>query len=45
LFQDAGKLPAMLRKGKLGLKPTFVRGHSERAQVFRRAEGFESEKR
>lgn len=45
LFQDAGKLPAMLRRGKLGLKPTFVRGHSERARVFRRARGDESEKR
>ncbi len=45
LFQDAGKLPAMLRRGKLALKPTLVRGHSERAQVFRRAEGCEREER
>ena len=38
-LQDAGKLPAMLRKGKLALRPTLVRGHSERAQAFRRATG------
>jgi heterodisulfide reductase subunit C len=44
LFQDAGKLPAMLRKGKLALRPTLMRGHSERAQAFRRAKRFESEK-
>jgi heterodisulfide reductase subunit C len=44
LFQDAAKLPAMLRKGKLALRPTLVRGHSERAQAFRRAKRFESEK-
>jgi len=44
-FQDAGKLPAMLRKGKLTLRPTLVPGHSRRAQIFRRAKGFESEKR
>jgi heterodisulfide reductase subunit C len=37
-FQDAGKLPAMLRKGKLALRPPFVRGRSERARAFRRAE-------
>ena len=44
-FQDAGKLPAMLRKGKLALRPAFVRGRSERAQVFRRVERSESGKR
>jgi heterodisulfide reductase subunit C len=38
-FQDAGKLPAMLRKGKLALRPAFVRGHSERAKTFRRVQG------
>lgn len=45
LFQDAGKLPAMLRKGKLALRPVFVRGRSERAQAFRRVEGSGSKKR
>jgi len=44
-FQDVGKLPAMLRKGKLALRPVFVRGRSERARAFRRAGGPESEKR
>ena len=44
-FQDAGKLPAMLRKGRLGLRPAFVRGRSERAQAFRRAQGSGGEKR
>ena len=38
-FQDAGKLPAMLRKGKLALRPAFVRGRSARANTFRRAQG------
>jgi heterodisulfide reductase subunit C len=38
-FQDAGKLPAMLRRGKLALRPTFVGGHSERAKTFRRVQG------
>jgi len=45
LFQDIGKLPAMLRKGKLNLRPAFVRGRSERAHTFRRAEGPRSGKR
>jgi len=44
-FQDAGKLPAMLRKGKLALRPPFVRGRSQRARTFRRVEGSGSEKR
>lgn len=44
-FQDAGKLPAMLRKGKLALRPTFVRGRSERARVFRRAKASGGDKR
>jgi heterodisulfide reductase subunit C len=44
-FQDAGKLPAMLRKGKLALRPALVRGRSERAKTFRRAERSGSEKR
>jgi heterodisulfide reductase subunit C len=44
-FQDVGKLPAMLRKGKLALRPMLVRGRSERAHAFRRAGGSESEKR
>jgi len=44
-FQDAGKLPAMLRKGKLALRPTFVRGRSERAQAFRRAKASGGDKR
>ena len=38
-FQDFGKLPAMLRKGKLSLRPALVRGRSERAKAFRRAQG------
>jgi heterodisulfide reductase subunit C len=44
-FQDAGKLPAMLRKGKFALRPVFVRGRPERARAFRRAQESESEKR
>ena len=44
-FQDAGKLPAMLRKGKLALRPVFVRGRSERAQTFRRANRTGGDKR
>jgi heterodisulfide reductase subunit C len=44
-FQDAGKLPAMLRKGKLTLRPAFVRGRSERAQAFRRAKASGGDKR
>ena len=42
LFQDIGKLPAMLRKGKLALRPAFVRGRSQRAHVFRHVERSES---
>jgi len=38
LFQDIGKLPAMLRKGKLAWRPAFVRGRSERMKAFRRVE-------
>jgi len=45
VFQDFGKLPAMLRKGKLALRPTLVRGRSERANAFRRTKGFESGER
>ncbi len=45
VFQDFGKLPAMLHKGKLALRPTFVRGHSERAKAFRRVQGPGREKR
>jgi heterodisulfide reductase subunit C len=45
LFQDVGKLPAMLRKRKLALRPAFVRGRSERARTFRRAERSGSGKR
>ncbi len=44
-LQDAGKLPSMLRKRKLALKPTFVRGHSERAKAFRRVQGLGRGKR
>ena len=44
-FRDVGKVPAMLRKGKLALRPVFVRGRSERAQAFRRVEGSGGEKR
>ena len=44
-FRDAGKLPAMLRKGNLALRPPFVRGRSQRARTFRRVEGSGSEKR
>src|SRR4030067_1828034 len=44
-FQDVGKLPAMLRKGKLALRPVFVRGRSERAQAFRRARDSGGDKR
>jgi heterodisulfide reductase subunit C len=44
-FQDVGKLPAMLRKGKLALRPAWVGGRSERARVFRRVKGFGREKR
>lgn len=44
LFQDIGKLPAMLRKGKLAWRPVFVRGRSERTHAFRRAERAGSEK-
>ena len=44
-FQDFGKLPAMLRRGKLALRPAFVRGHSERAKAFRRVQGPGREKR
>ena len=45
LFQDIGKLPAMLRKGKLAWRPAFVRGRSQRAHVFRQVERSESGKR
>jgi heterodisulfide reductase subunit C2 len=45
LFQDIGKLPAMLRKGKLALRPAFVRGRSERAKAFRRVQGPERARR
>ena len=44
-LQDAGKLPAMLRKGKLALRPAFVRGRSERAKAFRRTQGHKRAKR
>jgi heterodisulfide reductase subunit C len=44
-FQDAGKLPAMLRKGKFAWRPVFVRGRPERARAFRRAQEARSEKR
>jgi len=44
-FQDAAKLPAMLRKGKLALKPTSVRGRAQRARTFRRVESVEGRKR
>jgi heterodisulfide reductase subunit C len=44
-FQDARKLPAMLRKGKLSLRPAFVRGRSERADAFRRAKASGGDKR
>jgi len=44
-FQDAGKLPAMLRKGKLALRPTLVRGRARRARTFRRVDGIEGGKR
>lgn len=45
LLQDMDKLPAMLRKGKLALRPPFVRGRSDRARLFRRAQASRSEKR
>jgi heterodisulfide reductase subunit C len=35
--RDFDKLPVMLRKGKLALLPTWARGRSERARLFRRA--------
>ena len=38
-LQDIDKLPAMLRKGKLALLPTFVRGRAERRRLFRRTQG------
>jgi heterodisulfide reductase subunit C len=44
-FQDIGKLPAMLRKGKLTLRPAFVRGRSARTDTFRRANASGSDKR
>jgi heterodisulfide reductase subunit C len=43
-FRDVGKVPAMLRKGKLALRPVSVRGRSERARVFRRVKGSGREK-
>jgi heterodisulfide reductase subunit C len=45
LRQDFDKLPAMLRKGKLALLPAWVRGRSERARLFRRAQELGNEKR
>jgi len=42
LFQDIGKLPAMLRKGKLAWRPALVRGRPGRAHVFRHVERTES---
>jgi heterodisulfide reductase subunit C len=44
-FRDVGKLPAMLRKGKLALRPAWVGGRSERARVFRRVKGLGRAKR
>jgi heterodisulfide reductase subunit C2 len=38
LFTDAGKLPMMLRKGKLPLLPKLVRGAAERKRLFARAQ-------
>jgi heterodisulfide reductase subunit C len=35
-FEDMGKLPLMLRKGKLALWPKRVGGRSERAAMFER---------
>ncbi|MGD0766045.1 MAG: 4Fe-4S dicluster domain-containing protein [Dehalococcoidia bacterium] len=43
--EDMGKLPMMLRKGKLALRPPFVRGRGERQRIFRRARGKEGSKR
>ena len=37
LFADVGKLPMMLRKGKLALLPPSVAGKAERKQLFHRA--------
>jgi heterodisulfide reductase subunit C2 len=37
LMADVGKLPMMLRKGKLALLPPSVAGKSERKQMFQRA--------
>ena len=37
LFADVGKLPMMLRKGKLALLPPNVAGKAERKQMFQRA--------
>jgi hypothetical protein len=44
-FRDIGKLPAMLRKGKLTLRPVLVRGRSQRVRAFRHVERSGSEKR
>jgi hypothetical protein len=37
LFEDAGKAPMMLRKGKLALSAPQVGGKEERAALFNRA--------
>ena len=37
LWSDAGKLPMMLKKGKLPLIPKTVRGGAERKRLFERA--------
>ena len=39
LFEDAGKAPMMLRKGKLALSAPEVGGKEERAALFARAAG------
>jgi heterodisulfide reductase subunit C len=44
-LQDLGKLPLMLRKGKLALWPRLVRGGAERKRLFRQARAAEGKGR
>ena len=37
LLADIGKFPMMLKKGKLSLLPTVVKGGAERKKLFERA--------
>jgi len=38
VFQDAGNAPAMLRRGKLGLRADRIRGSEEMRRIFRLCE-------